>query len=73
MEKPTVVILVEGGVVQSVVSESSDITYRVIDLDVDSHDPIVTYEANATRVEDINAYTRKIIIDLIQDNKDSST
>jgi hypothetical protein len=64
MEKPMIVILVEGGVVQSVVSESSEVTYHLIDLDVDSNDPIVSYGAKATQVADVREYIKEIITDV---------
>lgn len=59
--KPAIAILVEGGVVQSVVSAGEHVVFRLIDLDGDGAEPWtigdeVTHQANV----DIEVYTRDV-------------
>lgn len=61
MEKnPDFIILVEGGVVQEVVSTGPHLTYRLIDLDEDSDESVIVHDMETDR-ENVNAdeYTKK--------------
>jgi hypothetical protein len=67
MKKPEIVIVIEGGIVTTVATAGSGMTYRVIDIDaIKSGDNAPGYRNYVPDVEnvDIEQYTRDILKDV---------
>ncbi|MFZ2411579.1 MAG: hypothetical protein WAW23_08420 [Candidatus Methanoperedens sp.] len=67
MEKPTIVIVIEGGVVVNVATADSNVIYRIIDIDAiksDENAPEYTDYVPDTENADIEQVTKDILRDV---------
>lgn len=64
MKNPLIVIVIDGGQLQVVVSEQPGITFQVIDMDHKAEPPVVTYSSVADQVTDIQAYINQFDLDI---------
>jgi hypothetical protein len=67
MGEPTIVIVIEGGVVTTVATAGSGMTYRVIDIDAiksDESAPEYTDYVPDTENADIEQFTKDILKDV---------
>ncbi len=67
LEKPTIAIVIEGGVVTTVATVNSGVSYRVIDIDAiksDENAPDYTDYVPDTENANIEQFTKEILKDV---------